>query len=137
MRSKTTTYALALGLAVMVVHQGLAQEAAEQPVEATSLTGLELRRPQPPADFAQEQEGKLVQARMALDSDPDDLDALIWVGRRTAYLGRYNEAIQIYSWGLMKHPESPHLYRHRGHRFISTRQLSFSKVFDKIGGLFF
>ena len=52
----------------------------------------------------------------------DDPDALIWYGRRTAYLGNYEDAITIYTEGIDKHPEDARMYRHRGHRFISTRQ---------------
>jgi tetratricopeptide (TPR) repeat protein len=49
-------------------------------------------------------------------------DHYIWLGRRTAYLGRYREAIAVYSEGLQKHPDSYRLYRHRGHRYISIRR---------------
>jgi tetratricopeptide (TPR) repeat protein len=49
--------------------------------------------------------------------------ALIWVGRRTAYLGRYREAIEIYTRGIEQHPDEPRLYRHRGHRYITVREL--------------
>lgn len=52
----------------------------------------------------------------------NDPDAIIWFGRRTAYLGKYEEAITIYSEGIMKHPEDARMYRHRGHRYISLRQ---------------
>lgn len=45
----------------------------------------------------------------------------IWLGRRTAYLGRYEEAIGIYTAGLERYPRSYRLYRHRGHRQISLR----------------
>ena len=48
--------------------------------------------------------------------------ALIWYGRRTAYLGRYRDAVAIYSGGLKLHPGSPELYRHRGHRYITLRK---------------
>ncbi len=64
----------------------------------------------------------LQHARLAYDQDPNDLDNIIWLGRRTAYLWRYREAIDIYTKGLDKHPNSPELYRHRGHRYISIRQ---------------
>lgn len=53
--------------------------------------------------------------------DPDDPDKLIWLGRRTAYLGKYRESIAIYSTGIEKFPENPKMYRHRGHRFITMR----------------
>jgi len=36
-------------------------------------------------------------------------------------LGRFREAIAVYSIGIDGHPEDSRLYRHRGHRFISIR----------------
>lgn len=47
---------------------------------------------------------------------------MIWVGRRTAYLGQYREAIDIFSEGIKNHPDDARLYRHRGHRYITLRQ---------------
>ena len=44
-------------------------------------------------------------------------------GRRAAYLGRYQEAIQLYTLGIERHPDDARLYRHRGHRYITTRQI--------------
>ena len=55
------------------------------------------------------------------EADPDDADNIIWLGRRTAYLGRFREAVAIFSMGIKKHPKDPRMYRHRGHRFISLR----------------
>ncbi|MEM9686284.1 MAG: tetratricopeptide repeat protein, partial [Bacteroidota bacterium] len=52
----------------------------------------------------------------------DNADYIIWYGRRTAYLGHYEEAITIYSDGIEKHPDDPRFYRHRGHRYISLRK---------------
>jgi tetratricopeptide (TPR) repeat protein len=63
------------------------------------------------------------EARKIWETSPTDVDAVIWYGRRTAYLGRYRDAIRIYSDGIELHPDDARLYRHRGHRFISTRQL--------------
>lgn len=51
-----------------------------------------------------------------------DLENIIWYGRRTAYLGKYEDAIKIYSDGINQYPNEPRLYRHRGHRFISIRK---------------
>ena len=45
----------------------------------------------------------------------------IWLGRRTAYLGRYKESIAIYTDAIAKYPKDARLYRHRGHRFITLR----------------
>ena len=61
-------------------------------------------------------------AKAEFESDPDDVEKIIWYGRRTAYLGQYKNAIGIYTDGLTKHPDRARLFRHRGHRFISIRQ---------------
>ena len=66
---------------------------------------------------------ELDSAEAAYEADPDDPDALIWLGRRLGYLGRYRSAIDAFSEGIERHPEDPRFYRHRGHRFISVREL--------------
>ena len=48
-------------------------------------------------------------------------DTYIWVGRRTAYLGNYREAIKIFAEGIEKFPSDTRLLRHRGHRFVTIR----------------
>jgi len=50
------------------------------------------------------------------------MEALVWYGRRTAYLGRYREALAVFTKGLEMHAWSPELRRHRGHRYITVRQ---------------
>ncbi|MCS5490238.1 tetratricopeptide repeat protein [Algoriphagus limi] len=62
------------------------------------------------------------EAKATYLANPEDVEALIWFGRRTAYLGQYQEAISIYSKGIEKFPKDPRLYRHRGHRYISIRE---------------
>lgn len=55
--------------------------------------------------------------------DDKNAENIIWMGRRMAYLGDYQKAISIYTEGIQKFPDDARLYRHRGHRYISTRQL--------------
>lgn len=62
------------------------------------------------------------EAKANFEANPDDVEALIWYGRRTAYLGQYGKAIDIYSEGIEKFPQEPRLYRHRGHRYVSIRE---------------
>lgn len=76
-----------------------------------------------PAEVKADREAKLAEARAAVERSPEDADALIWLGRRTAYLGRYREAIEIFSRGIEKHPDDARFYRHRGHRYITVRDL--------------
>lgn len=66
-------------------------------------------------------ESKLTTARADFEKAPNDVDRVIWLGRRTAYLGRYKDAIRIHTEGIAKHPLDARLYRHRGHRFITLR----------------
>lgn len=93
-----------------------------RPLEATSLLGAPLYRPELPPERQAELEDDLAEAEAQLAETPDDPAAIVWVGRRQAYLGRYNDAIATYSRGLEEHPDSPHLYRHRGHRYITIRK---------------
>jgi len=68
-------------------------------------------------------EAQLAEARATWEQDRNDADALIWVGRRTAYLGRYREAIGIFSDGIARHPADARMYRHRGHRYLTVREI--------------
>ena len=97
--------------------------AGAAPVEATSLTGQPLYRPEPTGATRTKMEAQLAEARQAYERAPTNADSIIWLGRRTAYLGRFNEAIGIYTQGIAAHPTDARMYRHRGHRYLSTRQL--------------
>lgn len=66
-------------------------------------------------------EEKLAVAKADYDKTPNSADALIWYGRRTAYLGRYTEAIELYTKGIAQYPNDARFYRHRGHRYLSIR----------------
>ncbi|MFM9946671.1 MAG: tetratricopeptide repeat protein [Saprospiraceae bacterium] len=66
-------------------------------------------------------EEKLAEAREQHDRAPNDPDALIWLGRRMAYLGQYREAIAVFSKGVAQFPADARFLRHRGHRLISIR----------------
>jgi tetratricopeptide (TPR) repeat protein len=96
--------------------------AAQEP-EATSLLGGPLLRPPLPEAARVEREGQLAEARARADSHPDDAEALIWLGRRTAYLGRHRDAVEIFTRALARHPGDPRLLRHRGHRYLTLRRL--------------
>ena len=91
--------------------------------EATSLLGEPLFPLLPDSADLAAMLADLDSAEAAFEADPEDTDAIIWVGRRLAYLGRYNSAIEVFTDGIERHPDDPRLYRHRGHRYISVRQL--------------
>jgi tetratricopeptide (TPR) repeat protein len=107
--------ALALVLAIQ------AAPPAQRP-DATSLFGRPLVSPPPTGETKTRLEADLAKAQADYDRDPKSVDAAIWLGRRLAYLGRFNDAIAAYTRGIAQHPTEPRLYRHRGHRYITVRK---------------
>lgn len=83
---------------------------------ATLASGAVGAQAQPAPDPA------LAAARAAWERHPENVDSIIWYGRRTGYTGAFQAAVDIYTNGLRLHPGEPHLLRHRGHRFISLRR---------------
>ena len=80
-------------------------------------------------------ESKLAEAKINFENYPN-ADNLIWLGRREAYLGNYQTAILSYTNGIAKYPKDARFYRHRGHRYISSRCFeSALKDFKKAVGL--
>ncbi len=92
-------------------------------VQAVSFLGDSLRAI-PLSDSTRSQmELQLAAAKASLDKAPADVDSIIWYARRLGYLGRFRESIAAYTDGIAKYPDNPWLYRHRGHRYISVREL--------------
>ena len=94
------------------------QSLAEATPEIVSLLGVHYFAP---ANVNPKLDSNLAVALKNFQTDPSE-ENYIWLGRRTAYLTRYNEAIKIFSDGIEKYPNSCKLYRHRGHRYISQRK---------------
>ena len=111
--------------AVLVISltSSLIASSATTPEPVTSFLGKELTPASLPEDVAGDMESKLATARSNYEASPEDADAIIWLGRRLAYLGRYAEAIEVFTEGIEVYPEDARIYRHRGHRYITTRQL--------------
>lgn len=63
----------------------------------------------------------LAAAKTSYEKDVKNADAIIWYGRRLAYLGRYDEAIEIFTKGILLHPYDARMFRHRGHRYLTIR----------------
>lgn len=105
-------------------------------VEATSLLGTPLVRM---TDFPNRDvlDANLAAAEAEYAANPDSVDALIWLGRRQAYLWRYREALETFSQGVARFPEDPRVYRHRGHRHITLRNFDAAVAdFEKAASLF-
>ncbi len=91
--------------------------------EATSLLGRPLFAPELPAETRKSLEDELAKATEDCAKSPDSADAAIRLGRRLASLGRYREAIDVYTRAIARNPRDARLYRHRGHRYITVREL--------------
>ena len=102
---------------------------ARQP-EGTSLLGKPLYAVEQPAETRAKNEANLAAAKADYEKNPASAEAAIWVGRRTAYLGRFRDAIDVYTVAIKKHPSEPRLLRHRGHRYISVRE--FDKAIEDL-----
>lgn len=119
----------AIAMVLVLPAIGSLQPAAssQQPAtgqEATSLLGTPLVPATPSPAAKARMEAQLAEAEAGLAADPDSPDALIWVGRRQAYLGRYTDAIATFSRGIERFPSDARFYRHRGHRYLTTRQIT-------------
>ncbi len=90
--------------------------------EAVSLLGHPLFAPALEAEVLVKREADRAAAARAAVLQQDSEQALIWLGRRTAYLGRFQESVAIYTEGLVRFQNSARLLRHRGHRWITLRE---------------
>lgn len=90
--------------------------------EAGSLTGRPLERPRFDDATAARLRTELALAADSLRARPASAEALLWVGRRLAYLGRYREAIDTFSVGVKRFPVDARFLRHRGHRYLTVRR---------------
>ncbi|GAB4524911.1 MAG: hypothetical protein Tsb0010_08700 [Parvularculaceae bacterium] len=112
---------------LILIFAGLCAGAAyaqgdERPVEARSLSGEPLLRYELAGEFAERHAALLEEAQAAYAANPQDAEALIWIGRRLGYLGRYGDAIAAFREGAAKFPDDARFLRHLGHRLISIRQ---------------
>ena len=90
-------------------------------VQTISLLGDTLRTPELSQEVYESHNEKFLEALADYRIDPEYAEHIIWLGRRTAYLGEYRESINIFTEGTFKNTEDPRMYRHRGHRYITLR----------------
>ena len=93
----------------------------KEEVQAYAVDGAALYIPERSEEATSALTANLEEAQKNFDDEPSEMNT-IWLGRRWAYLTNYNKAIEVFTAGINKFPNSYKLYRHRGHRYISTRQ---------------
>ncbi|MBY0477245.1 MAG: hypothetical protein K2Q24_06340 [Chitinophagaceae bacterium] len=98
---------------MIIVHQ--------LPAQYTICNGKSYAAPSFSASALQQLNDQLQQAIINYQTDSSKADHIIWYGRRLAYLARYDEAIAVFSKGIALHPTDARMYRHRGHRYLTTR----------------
>lgn len=107
--------------------------------QGLSLLNKPLIRPQ--VDLVRDslQIANYLEALENYENNKEWADNIVWLGRRVAYLGDYKRAIELFTEGVNKFPDDPQFLRHRGHRYISTRQIDdaiedFEKAAEMIKG---
>ncbi len=104
------------------------QRTIARPVVAPALANPPRDTPSAPAPSADASPARptaqtlLDAAQRDYDANPTDETAIIWLARRLGYVGRHDDAINVLTKGLASNPGSYRILRHRGHRYITTRQ---------------
>lgn len=89
--------------------------AVGQSVQYRSPSGVEYR--------AQADTGPIARAQSALAADPKNVQRIIELGVAQSGARQFREAIETFTRGLAIAPNEPMLYRWRGHRYLSVREL--------------
>jgi len=106
-RSRLVITLLALGAS--------AAAAAAQSVQYRSPAGVEYR--------SQADTGPVARAQAALTADPKNIDRFIALGVAQSGARQFREAIQTFTRALAIAPNNAMLYRWRGHRYLSVREI--------------
>lgn len=111
--------------------------AAQQP-ETLSLLGRPLFPPSIDSDTRQQLEADLRTARAAYNAKPD-ADGALHFGQISTALGRFGDAIEIYTRAIEAYPNDGRLYAERGRGFITLRKFDlaerdFSKAMQPVEG---
>ncbi len=108
---------------------GLAQDRVPTDAAAagfceTTLIGTPLRAPEFGLETRRRLDEDIAIARAALRIAPDREESFFWLGRRLGYAGRYCDAIDVFTQGLERFPDSYRLLRYRGRHLTRSRQFA-------------
>jgi len=98
----------------------LAGPAGSRPAAAQS---TQYRSPAGVGYVAQADTGAVARAESALAADPRNVERIIALGLAQSGIRRYREAIETFTRGIAIAPDNAVLYRWRGHRYLSVREL--------------
>jgi len=84
-------------------------------VQYRSPAGVEYR--------AQADSGPVARAELALAAEPRNVDRIIALGLAQSGARQFREAIATFTRGMAVAPDDARLYRWRGHRYLSVREL--------------
>jgi tetratricopeptide (TPR) repeat protein len=111
---------LAALLAALLLHSACSAPAADRTVEYRSPAGVEYR--------SLPDTGPVAQAESALAADPRNIERIIQLGLAQSGIRQYREAIATFTRGIEIAPDSAVLYRWRGHRYLSVRELDSARA---------
>jgi len=103
------------GLIAIVVAAAAASPASAQTVQYRSPAGVEYR--------SQPDTGPIARAQAALTADPKNVQRFIDLGVAQSGARQFREAIQTFTKAMAIDPDNSMLYRWRGHRYLSVREL--------------
>jgi tetratricopeptide (TPR) repeat protein len=115
--------AFAISAPVLLLSCSAKQESSSVADSAVVLKGLDGREffvPAFPVKTRLKLDSNLQIAKTNFDKEATE-ENYVWLGRREAYLYNYKKAIDVFSEGIKRYPDSYKLYRHRGHRYITLR----------------
>jgi tetratricopeptide (TPR) repeat protein len=72
--------------------------------------------------------GAVARADSALAADPDNVDRILELGLAWSGIRGYREAIETFSRGIAIEPDNALLYRWRGHRYLSVREMDSARA---------
>ena len=93
----------------------MALPAMGQSVQYKSPAGVEYR--------AQADTGPIARAQAALAAEPRNVERFIQLGVAQSGARQFREAIETFTRGMAVAPNDPMLYRWRGHRYLSVREV--------------
>jgi tetratricopeptide (TPR) repeat protein len=109
-------------LLVLIILVSMAGAAIAEETVRETLIGTPVTQPvwRPETRARLEQDLEIARAVMAVA--PEREDSYIWLGRRFGYLARHGEAIDVFTEGLERFPDSYKLLRFRGRHLARNRQ---------------